>query len=341
MSAPPECSSASLKIHFHGASVTAQTGNQGYFNRLKSKDSRFVGLASPIYTRTAYGASHFDIAGFHFIRDIEEFRPDYCVLEWTTTSAQSFSAEKCDAVSAYLTANGVVPIWLILPRLDDPDGSRRIVLDARNAAARWRAPIVDLIAEMQSTQSLHKLLRDVVHTNEEGADVYANAIAHRVSEISNEFNRKDYLISLAVDPDRTSSVPKSYRSPDLAAEWSLISNTTSHLLNHVGGDLEIVIEGIIGPHSPIVNMDILDVNGRIAASQQSCLFDPWCYYERRMTTPLLKARLAAGVYSMQLTVLPEDPTSRVVLRQPLKAEWTAVREVRIERLSLLNATLSR
>ena len=157
-----------VKIHIHGASVTAQNGTDGYFNALteliKGNEKFTIHLS-----RTAYGASHFDLAGYFFLEDIFNWRPDFCLLEWCTTSAKSFDEIKLQNVISRLVRNNIIPVWLILPRADDVAAQRKIVAQARATSTLYKLPFIDLSDLISDDIDASLILRDVVHTNRNGA----------------------------------------------------------------------------------------------------------------------------------------------------------------------------
>ena len=338
MNAPNEPSTpdspAPWRLHIHGASVTAQAAPGGYFALLDSAWAA-AGGAPAVFSRTAYGGSHFDIAGFHFITEATAAAPAVCLLEWATTSAKAFDPQRVDAVMAHLRQRGCLPIWLLMPRLDDPEHQRGTLRDAREAAARWQVPLIDLTDLERDGVAFSAVIRDVVHTHPEGGRLYAQALCQRLAALDLAAERGRFLAAGAGDADH-GAVPQLYGGEAVPAALRHVEGTVSVPVQSVGGSVEVVVEGWVGPHSPLLQVALVDADGHSAVTQEVNLFDGWCHYRRRMVSRLLLAQVPAGRYALVLTVLDEDPRDRVELRKPEDTPFTGARHVDVQRLSLLN-----
>lgn len=320
-----------VKIHIHGASVTAQNSSDGYFNTLTELvkgDKEFTIQLS----RTAYGASHFDLAGYFFLEDVFDWRPNFCLLEWCTTSAQSFDEIKIQHVISRLLQKNIIPVLLILPRADDITAQRKIVAQIRAASTLCKLPIIDLSDLINNDIDASKFLRDVVHTNSNGAKLYAHAIYKKII---------DYLLHYHPPPllNQINNIPNPiiYNSPSINLP-AIIYEYREFEINVINSHIEIVIDGIVGPHSPFVSVCILNHNETIYR-KDICLFDRWCYYERRMITKLVDCKIPIGHYKLLIKVLEKSPSLTISTDKPIPSSFCLKHFVKIDRIATFNVNL--
>lgn len=91
-----------------GASVTAQSTEAGYFQQLL-RSSSICSFSS--VQKVAFGASHFEYAGYGFIQDVLDMEPDVCIIDWLTPSMKGFSEYKIHLLNWSLLEIGAFPIW--------------------------------------------------------------------------------------------------------------------------------------------------------------------------------------------------------------------------------------
>jgi hypothetical protein len=325
--------------HIHGASVTAQTGNTGYAVQLGTNlRDRWP---SDTLTVSAFGASHFDSAGYHFIGDVIRNAPHFCLMEWTTTSAKSLSRLKLDSVVRHLLLSEILPVWLTLPRADDLSANRRSLSDVRLVARRFECPLIDVAEVLKEYINPEILMRDVVHTTSEGATIYADrifaglvGIRGMTAQGSREglpdiFGAKEFL-----------PIPIIHLTADETGIPSEVHGTLKFTFFANSGLSEMTIEGLIGPYSPIAQVRIYSKAGIEFKNSKIIIFDPWCYYERSMVITLFSCELQAGEYVCEVELSNQDPQSIINLRQPLRDGVRGlVRRINVGRYSCVNVEI--
>jgi len=324
------------RVHVHGASVTAQATPGGFFSHM---ERLWQQTSSPpvVFTRSAFGASHFNDAGFHFLADIFLVRPDVCFIEWTTTSAKGFDRAKTDAMTCHLLAHGILPVWVTFPRADDPQASRQTILDAKSIAAQRGVPVLDLAAQLSPSMLDNHLLRDTVHTTEAGGVSYASHLVQWLTR-THSFVRQmtASAASAGLSLQSLLPVPSVHSCSSAGALKARLEGLCRIRFRCLTGRVEFCVQGSIGPHSPIVRVCIQAEAGRVVYETERCLFDPWCYYERKMVLPIVATSLDEGDYQLTVEVLDLDPTNRVTLRQQPASSFSGKRYMQVDRYTCLN-----
>jgi hypothetical protein len=243
-----------MNFFFHGASVTQQSGQSSYFHLL----NEIVNNAY-ILSKKGYGGCHFNDAGFLTFRTDIPSDTNVCILEWNTTGLSEFNEDKLKYVAGYLIDKKITPVFLILARKDNILKPRICDLQVLNFCSQNNILCLDYRSKILPD----KHLRDEVHTNEAGAKVYANSLFSDIFLKINyfsffyptSFKYRDFII----DSHRDTVF-------DAAEGQKIVLE-----INNISIKSEIILEVIIGPSSPIV-----DVNG----TQKMCFWDRWCHYER-------------------------------------------------------------
>ena len=243
-----------MNFFFHGASVTQQSGASSYFDIL----SRRIGSSHNL-NKKGYGGCHFNDAGFLTLRTDLPNLVDVCVLEWNTTGLNEFNLSKLDFVVGYLLDRKVFPVFLILARKDNFFAPR--VCDLQILKFCSDKNILCLDYRNKINPELH--LRDIVHTNELGAAVYAQNL------FLDLFSSFDYMNEYA-------PLISSYRNFLIDSHRGLILDALEGdrviiELDEISNGSQVIFEVLIGPYSPVV-----DING----FSKICFWDRWCHYER-------------------------------------------------------------
>lgn len=287
---------------FFGASVTAQSHGNGYYEYLATalRDrGRFV-------ERKAFGSCHLDDAGFYAIHEIDFSLYQFCFLDWNTTGLSEFSPDKLCYVMRSMLERLCIPVIMILPQdrnlLADRSAERQMIELAQSA----RIPLIDLRDGFVS----HDLLRDHVHTTPEGAKYYAERLLNYIEKVLT-WNINNAEEMLRAVKDALPSTEFRFFKDDTTR---IVEEGQRLMIQYAGAmsATEILFDMIIGPFSPVVEIEI---NGQQFRSIS--IWDPWCHYERNFQRIVVPRRTLAttpkwGVVSVNvLKTAPEYDHCRV------------------------------
>ncbi|MCP9847319.1 hypothetical protein KBY86_10550 [Synechococcus sp. Lug-A] len=286
-----------IRISLFGASVTAQGKDSGYITHLRDLCSQHnIGLEC-----FAYSACHFNDAGFFKADEVINSMANVCFFDWNTTGMGEFDSNKLHYVLASLLNKDTLPVFLIFPRTDtnllgDREAERQVISLSKN----YNLPCLDLRNLID--QSVH--LRDNVHTNREGAILYAKAIF-------------DFLFSGEIVCSPPTGLTKiSDYHPYRLSNFSIDSTISPHRslrLRTVTSGLfpEIVLRVRVGPYSPVINIYYNE-----ALVRSINLFDQWCHFEREMYYAVLAPWQAVSDRAEVLIEVNADPPDRTITRDP-------------------------
>lgn len=293
-----------MKFVIYGASVTAQKGSTGYFERLEE-----IKPDSTELIRIPYGASHLQFAGIAMLQKVINEQPDVCILDWVTPSTKVFPEGVVDRVNNILLSNGIHPIWLLLPRTDDPDSERECCNQLRQSATE----LIDVISFNKSEydeSDLSKILRDVVHTNSLGAEKYSQFILN----IIHNCIEKNINLQKSHKPINAPFVTQ--------CEGVIKNDSKLHMEISVteSGNIATFIFARIGPKSPILEIVLTDSEGREEIAIKNVV-DPWCYYERDMLLNMASFKnVAIGDYSITISMKDLNPFEAITTLKPIEEE---------------------
>jgi hypothetical protein len=255
------------KILIYGASVTAQAGDTGYFDKVKnSLESNNICHVSRIY----YGGCHLDDAGFYKFEEVQTELYDYIVFEWNTTGLIQYNELKLCYLLQKINAKGSKPIFMILPQEANISKNRNAENQIIALTKSYDIPLLDMRINLDLA-TFRSYVRDVVHTNVNGADFYSLTMIKFFSEIVespekywNKFNQlsKDDLSFLSAKVKPFDIELKSNQILKF-----IIKSKSSNFS-------EILIRQRIGPFSPVVSIE----DGIF--SKKISLWDVYCHYER-------------------------------------------------------------
>lgn len=285
------------KIAIFGASVTSQSNGSGYVDCLTE-------LLRPIQIellRFSHPSCHFNDAGYFFHDRVLNANPSICIFEWNTTGLGDFSEEKLSLVINSMLERNISIGFLILPRVGiNTITNRNAENQIIELAKRHTYPILDLRSDFDAS----RYLRDDVHTNSEGAIYYADKIYKWL--ISANFKPQTDSNAMSINNLMENKHKSSINHFDsrlivrkkLAIEFFLPDSALS----------EIAISVIVGPHSPLTEISIVETGQKFKRS----FWDQWCNYERSMLISLteysgLKRAPKNHTYTLLLEILPEDP----------------------------------
>jgi len=242
-----------LKACFFGASVTGQKNS--YVDSLRRL------MPGHQFVHFPFGGMSLSDAGICLMDEFLETDAEMHFLEWFsthTTYEEPILTAYLDAICHRLVARGRKPVFLLFPRKDV--NPRRVAnyISVRNYAEKYGMRVVDVDARVRFGGLLpERILRDTVHTNQEGSDFYAEAIMDAL---------------LLPIPDPTLPPPNKY-----------ISIGCTEFERVVGEVMQIEVEDelvgmlqTVGPYSGKVV-----IHGEGIAPWDVLVWDCWCHYQRR------------------------------------------------------------
>jgi hypothetical protein len=269
-----------MHIIFHGASVTAQAGESSYFDCLKRKFGDSID-----FTRHGYGACHLNDAGFLTVSEVVAQAPNICFLDWNTTSLAEFDVVKVYFILNSLIAANIKPIFVIFGRSDTLGFDRKSELQIKKICLESLVECWDLRPFID--KKLH--LRDAVHTNKDGARVYADFLFDRISSL--------------VSSDRTSITDEKVQSnysPKVSSELieMIVFERQTLLINAdiTGFTPELYALVEVGPESPIIS---------VCNDRKIQLWDQWCHYTRKSFISFYRPLHDVKNILIEIRVLPD------------------------------------
>lgn len=229
-----------------GASVTAQ--KNGYSSLISNQNY-------------GYGGYHLRGGGVAFLNhiDFSDSVGEIALIDWFSTGDLSFDENlslAIDAVVSRLEMEGMVPVCLIFPhrkfdvRSDYVDLCKKYFQD-------MNVQYIDVEKEVYKLGvDLDSILRDDVHTNSKGAELYAEIIRENIGGVNKNTSSK--CVSNRFNEIRSLDVNR------------VIKNKMT-----LSGDFEIVGVNLeVGPHSGLVSIDDGLTNFEVNT------YDRWCYFYR-------------------------------------------------------------
>ncbi|GAA6167802.1 hypothetical protein [Sessilibacter corallicola] len=286
-----------------GASVTAQKFKTGYFKQLEN--SNCFGLFDTV-SRVAFGGSHLDIAGYAFMEDVIKLKPKVCILDWHSTSMRKFSDDKLYCIIYSLVMNGCLPLWVFVPRTDTFSDLPKSYYQSKKSGV----PFLDLIPHLDNFNKDSSIyLRDVVHTNLNGAKVYARLISQAISGLVDNFKVEFEKAQANLREVPNISPPTVVVFPRIVTRQF----NAEHEFYHNGGLLEVFAECLVGPSLCFSEIRIYNKSVEVIKKIVN-LADPWCYYNRVSVVQLVKMNLDLGHYTLSIQYFEGNPLADVHLR---------------------------
>lgn len=314
------------RLVFFGASVTAQTAPNGYFEPVLAASRAAGGNA----IRIAHGSCHFDDAGFHTATTIKRAQGEVCVIEWNTTGLSRFHPTKLGIVVDHFLGQGMLPIFLILCQDRNLAGDRDSERQVRELCLAHDLPLIDL---RLGFPGMH-LLRDTVHATPEGGQWYAERIVRALTSIelpdAEGLGRRRQALRRAIELQ-----PVTFSDWPQAMEVGEGQMWTARFERQAGLS-ELLLDMTIGPDSPVVELAM----GEIYVRRLS-IWDPWCHYDRRRIVSIVddstyKRTGSTGYISIRM--LPDAPDYSVCRRPGFSYEGP--RRLRVHRILCANMALS-
>ncbi|AXR07849.1 SGNH/GDSL hydrolase family protein [Salinimonas sediminis] len=270
-----------MNFLFFGASVCEQTTKHdtgevtGFVNVLQDLCDRYRLDVS--INRVTAGSCSIGDAGIALVDDVVKCKPDVCFVEWCTPAPSDSRAVDCEAIYSKLIENDILPVTLVLPRRDRDQRLTQVYSDCKTIADHFKLPFIDL-SQKYSLRLLEHLLRDVVHTNSLGANVYAHE-----------------LFSSILNLKKNSQPVKNYMRPNINFhniyyDMQKYKNRVKNIYLEFDYDTDhveqviVFMEQRIGPWSRRCRTE-LDF-GETTREGSLDMFDAWSWRERQCIKPL-------------------------------------------------------
>ncbi|PRO69894.1 SGNH/GDSL hydrolase family protein [Alteromonas gracilis] len=291
---------AKLKILCYGASVTAQKGDSGYVQRLTEllpKDDYEV-------IKIGRGASHFEYAGYGFSREIADYAPNILIVDWLSPSMKEFSVRKLTTFNKCFTEQGVRVIWVNFPRKDDLNNQRKCFSQVRQSCKDFNLEFIDLNKYL--VKEPDKYLRDVVHTTEVGARLYAEVLFDLITSKQNP--RTDNSIDVTNLP----VIVETPATVDQSTPFKLAMKVQKR-------KVDILLECFIGPNTPFLKFRA-ESGGYETIEKVVNPLDPWCYYTRKMVLPTVSLESTKPITHLSIHAETGEPLDLITLNKALAEE---------------------
>jgi len=172
----PSVVKSNLTLAFYGASVTKQkTGYVHYIEKMCNHNILQFG----------YGGMHLKDAGIVFINDVCNSKPTHCFVEWFTPGIKNYTKESLflylDVIVLNLLRANCVPIFLFLRGVTSTDLFEDKIASYKMIISEYcipkSIPYIEVHKDVDVGCKLdEEILRDTVHTNDIGSELYAKAI---------------------------------------------------------------------------------------------------------------------------------------------------------------------
>lgn len=236
-------------ISIFGASVTQQ--KDGYAKYLSNNLSDQVSIHG-------YGGMHLNNAAICFLNEIIQKHPDVCLIDWFSTgyTETNYEAESCIEYLIYrLSEINCKPIFLFFPHEQD-DLRLPFYSFCKNIINKKGAIYID-IRPYINMKKLNGILKDDVHTTNNGSRLYAKIIHNQLAKVLINHQKKVAFTSF------------------LKPKKILVEKTFNNRIELRGNCRIIGFLLTIGPHSGKVNI----VNGDTNYCEN--INDRWCSFNRK------------------------------------------------------------
>lgn len=285
-----------MRISFFGASVTQQ--KYGYVYHFQKE----LNNSNNQYFIHGYGSMHIVDAGICFIKDIVKENPEICFLDWFSTSFLSNKKyghshlKTCLHTILYeLNKVNCLPIFLLFDSIEQTEEIYNQRLEMyeflKSFAFEKNIPVISLYNLKEKNINIKELLRDNVHTNDEGSKYYGINIKNdflKILENKNYFNfigKREFMKTIYHD------------IKSISQEITFFTEIKLRGNGYIMG-----IYQKIGPFSPIVNITSRNIETTNKKTYQ--IWDKWAYYERE--TIKLRDLNILGELKIEITDLEID-----------------------------------
>lgn len=238
------------KTVIFGASVTQQ--REGYATRLKSMFPDDVHIFG-------YGGMHLKDAGICFIDEVLQQNPSYCFIDWFSTDYSIIDKRTIEYINTIIhrfSEKKCKLIFLFFPRKDYKK-KEKFNLFCKQYLKQKKIYYIDLYDTI-NLDTLDSVLRDVVHSNDKGSNLYADIIYNKYIEDYDKIKIPENTIVTKYNNIKKIKINKVF-------DKSI----------NLEGDCEIVgFYLTVGPHSGIVEI-VHEQN-----IKKFNTWDRWCHYSR-------------------------------------------------------------
>lgn len=307
-----------MKICCYGSSVAEQsklhtTGETvGYVDFLQ-----VLYAGKPVRVeRIARGACNLQDGGLLMLDDVVRAKPDICILDWCSANAPNADMNTVSHVYDTLLANGIFPLTVVFPRKDRNNFATGIHNHSRKYSLKYNLPFVAIASEA----SLDDILRDVVHTNARGGELYAREISRAIDAVVENCDHNSKrrnplfaflckfgftrLMGCAVTGDRLVERVLAEHPGELSAEsadrvyihcgeieysytagiidaFRLRLPESLSALAPATATIQLFMDSMVGPCSPILETAAVSADGSCTTIGAIPVIDRWCYRERK------------------------------------------------------------
>lgn len=238
-------------ISFFGASVTLQ--KNGYAKILSEKfndDTKIFG----------YGGMHINNAGICFIDTVLQVKPSICFIDFFSTGytiEDENTKEFIDTIIYKFTKANCKLVFLFFPRIYDKVD--QWYLFCKNHLDKKEISYIDVNSKLIDIKK-DIILKDTVHTNSYGSNLYAEIIYDEFEKIKNIISLPKNVITTKYINIKKLKVEKSFNKKII-----------------INGNARIVgILNTVGPYSGIISICSDKEN-----PYKVNIWDEWCYYTRK------------------------------------------------------------
>lgn len=328
------------KLVIYGASVSAQSKEDSFWQRLKSWQYEQAKNKNGCWSieRLTFPSAFMSDAALLNLDHVIAMNPDVVVLDWLSTEEQNCSFEKIYHIYEELCGRGIDVITLAAVRLDTWENVTLQYELCLKLSKFLKQSFLDIkVLAEQKGLSWKDLTRDGVHTSEVGAGIISEAIIQEIYErdIGNaNYICRDVSDSALAIPQVRQTISHVEIGKEVRVEDK--QHLILKLHKNAGKSAQVWCLQTVGPYTPKVECSI---EGRVS---EIVLFDQWCKFERFAFKPLSPELSSdrAGEFEVSLT-LTESVLDESLLKQ--KIEQSAYCKgvmLRIhDRISLVNCTL--
>lgn len=264
-------------VCFFGASVSEQSKHHatqettGYVTYLSELLNAKYNIAT---SRITSGSNSIDDAGVTYVHRVINQNPNVCVLDWATPECTDCNQHSIEFIYSELLENKIIPLTVIFPRKDRDQSSTPLSLKLHKFCEAYCLPFIDL-SKIIDKSELSILLRDLVHTNSEGAKKYALLLVDPIRKATvpeTTFDRlallqKHYFVTKVISKEKP---PNSTKRLFLSIESTAIQ-----------GKVKFFLEQRVGPWSTFLDVYSFKNGNYNTLLQTIPLYDSWCWRERQ------------------------------------------------------------
>jgi hypothetical protein len=285
------------RVVFFGASVTAQNKNHssqsvtGYVTFLDDilSGSRYL------VDRVAYGSSQYSNMGHYGLTNAILTKPNAIFFEWHTTGESYINPEMLIRQHRLLSLLDIKMILLILPSLRHQNNDS---LQKYGMLTTLGLPFLDL-RFLTDSEGRQDFLRDEVHTNEVGAELYGRIIDKYISDelLSPSAGGPDFQLCDLLQHSNDEYGALLYREVPL--DLCLKAGDSLHI--SLDRSASVIFTFIRGPRCPDLEVGDSSSDDGITVH----LIDQWSYYDRESCGLELSLKSDLEYYLLAQMKLPD------------------------------------